>query len=190
MAIYLVIWNVVEESNLSIQEKTIKSNYNVNDIEQIVYCKYSKWNLGISLVELIIIGIGAWLSFQTSKLPSEYNESSFLAIAMYNTFMIYVLAFFIRQNSDDLSARASTILQMLVTVLIFTPLQLLMFVPKILYATGVLVEKKQIVLNKGGSKPVESSGTAGQAKGDAQIESTTRVTVSATGNNSTTVNSM
>jgi hypothetical protein len=159
VAIYLVIWNVIEDSNTAIQEKTKRSNYNVIDTEQFVYCKYTEWNLGVSLVELIILGIGAWLSYQTSKLPSEYNESSFLAIAMYNTFMIYVLAFFIRANSKELSARASTILQMLVTVLIFTPLQLLMFVPKILYATGVLVEKSQIVLKKGGTTGAASPNT-------------------------------
>jgi hypothetical protein len=53
---------------------------------------------------------------------------------------------------------------MLVTVLIFTPLQLLMFVPKILYATGVLKERKQISLNKGGS--VKSPNQTYSAKTD------------------------
>jgi hypothetical protein len=78
---------------------------------------------------------------------------------MYNTFMVTILEFFIRENSD-MSPRTSTILQMLVTVLIFTPVQLLMFVPKILYATGVLTEKKQIVLNRGGTGKTPQSNTS------------------------------
>jgi hypothetical protein len=70
---------------------------------------------------------------------------------MYNTFMVVILQFFITQNTN-LSPKGTTILQMIVTVLIFTPLQLLMFVPKILYATGVMTMKERIVLNKGAAR--------------------------------------
>lgn len=73
---------------------------------------------------------------------SEFNESTFLSISIYNTFIVSILCFFVRQYSY-LSPRFSTVLYMLQIMLVFIPIQLLMVIPRILYANGILRMREQ-----------------------------------------------
>jgi hypothetical protein len=70
VVIYLLVWKLVQDHGIAVSDKIVVSDHNVNDVEKMYYCDHTKWDFGISLAELIIIAVGAWLAYQTSKLPS------------------------------------------------------------------------------------------------------------------------
>jgi hypothetical protein len=74
VAVYLIVWKLVEDTNLDVKETIVVTDHNVDDVVRTYYCKHTKWDFGISLAELIVIAVGAWLAYQTSKLP-RYNIS-------------------------------------------------------------------------------------------------------------------
>lgn len=74
-------------------------------------------------------------------MPSDYNESTFVSLAVYNTLTISILVFLVRQNAE-ISVFFSSIIRLLNVVLIFLPIQVLLFPPKILYAAKILSQQE------------------------------------------------
>jgi hypothetical protein len=69
VGVYLLVWKLVDGSNLTIENTIVFSDYNIQDVQQTYFCENTKWHFSISLVELIVLAFGAWLAYQTSKLP-------------------------------------------------------------------------------------------------------------------------
>jgi hypothetical protein len=75
IVIYLLVSKLVADSNVAVENSIVISDHDVHDVQQVHYCGNTKWHFAISLVELIVIAVGAWLAYQTSKLPRYFLHS-------------------------------------------------------------------------------------------------------------------
>ena len=77
--IYLIVWTV---ANLPIPVSVYSySNYNLTvSISQV--CPTSLFSQYLLIIELLFLIYGAYIAYRTRKVPSDYNESQYLGIAV------------------------------------------------------------------------------------------------------------
>ena len=79
VTIYLIIWTVF---NLPTPTSIYSySNYNLNvSISQV--CPSSSYSQYLLIIELLLLIYGSYIAYKTRKVPSDYNESQYLGIAV------------------------------------------------------------------------------------------------------------
>jgi hypothetical protein len=49
VAIYLVIWKVIDKNEISIHDEFVMTANNVRDIQKYKYCSFSHWDIAINI---------------------------------------------------------------------------------------------------------------------------------------------
>ncbi|KAJ3300660.1 hypothetical protein HK104_008594 [Borealophlyctis nickersoniae] len=126
-AIYHVVWSIVDRPKLDL------FNYSIEDanVIQADRCTAGPLSTGMLIICLICLIVGVWVTIQTRNVPSAFNESRYIGLALYNWLFIGVILQIILRVTNA-SPDAAFVIQALSIILTAGGAVLLLFIPKII----------------------------------------------------------
>ncbi|KAJ3101149.1 hypothetical protein HDU97_001615 [Phlyctochytrium planicorne] len=150
-AAILAVWTIIPSQRPFLETESIANvakNGTITHFFQTPHCNFTNYNY-INLAAMVItLGAGVWLTYSVRNTPSAFNESKWIALAIYNWVVIGIvlvsfLGYFGDYDSDFISKNAISnfavkdpdvifVMEALVVILTQTGVAAVLFGPKML----------------------------------------------------------
>ncbi|KAJ3279273.1 hypothetical protein HK104_001593 [Borealophlyctis nickersoniae] len=123
--IYHIAWSIHDRPKLYL------FNHQIIDaqVTQAYKCTAGPWSTGMLIIELVCLIVGVYVTVKVRNVPSAFNESRYIALALYNWLFIGVILQVILMVTNP-SPDAAFVIQALSVILTAGGAILLLFVPK------------------------------------------------------------
>ncbi|KAJ3119087.1 hypothetical protein HDU96_000002 [Phlyctochytrium bullatum] len=163
-AAILIVWNSIPSQRPFLQTDAVANvarNGTVMHFFQTDYCNFRDYNYICLGAMVVTLAIGVWLTYLVRNTPSAFNESKWIAIAIYNWVVIGIVLNAI-SNFAVKDPDVIFVMEALVVILTQTTVAVVLFVPKVIEIIAGRGNNNQ-TFNGGSSAPSDKEKSNPQA---------------------------